>query len=301
MWTSFCVFCNVKYLLFFFLSPNFLFSQMLDNRNGNAFTDKPFFNQEFIRENKIHFLNGQFTYKKPGDMMRVTEYRYIYEFDSLGLLIASFETRKDDGSIDTTWNKYSYSKENLVLEHKKGDGKGFTSTMYEYDSLNNSVRESFVREYVDSLGMNQRTILNSESMIYTQFDRQTKKTVYNSYNLPYIDEFYYYNEMGYLIEHVQRLKMTSAVYTKKYEYNEKGFISSIKTFELGIELPTEELNYLYDENGNLLEKHYYRNGVFITEIEMIYNEKSKLLTYVLTRDVATQFIMILAFKDYVFY
>ena len=274
---------------------------MLDNRKGNAFTDKPFFNQEFIRENKIHFLNGQFTYKKPGDVMRVTEYRYVYEFDTVGRLIGSFETRKDDGTLDTTWNKYSYSDLNLILEHKKGDGKGFTATIYEYDSLNNCTKESYIREYIDSIGVSQRTILNSESMFYTQFDLQTKKTVYNSYNLPYIDEFYYYNEMGYLIEHVQRLKMTSAVLTEKYEYNEKGFISAIKTYELGNDLPIEELRYFYDENSNLLEKHFYRNGVFITEIEMIYNEKSKLLSYVLTRDVATQFIMILGFKDYIFF
>jgi len=50
-----------------------------------------------------------------------------------------------------------------------------------------------------------------------------------------------------------------------------------------------------------LEKHVYRNGVFITEFEMIYNEKSKLLSYVLTRDVSTNFIMILGFKDYEFF
>ena len=95
--------------------------------------------------------------------------------------------------------------------------------------------------------------------------------------------------------------MTSAVLTEKYAYNEKGNIASIKTYQLDSEAPSEETLYFYDENSNLLEKHFYRNGIFITEIEMIYNDKSKLLSYVLTRDVATQFIMILGFKDYVFY
>ena len=274
---------------------------MLDNRKGAAFTDKPFFNQEFIRENKIHFLNGQFTYKKSGEMMHKTQFHYMYEFDSIGRLISSFETRKDDGTQDTTWNKYFYSNKDLLIEHKKGNGKGFTSSSYEYDDSNNVIKESFVLEYIDSLGLNQRTILNSESMTYAIYDLQTKKTVYNSYGLPYMDEFYYYNEMGYLIEHVQRLKMTSAVLTEKYEYNQKGYISALKKYQEGTELPIEEILYLYDENSNLLDKHLYRNGVFITEIEMIYNEKSKLLSYVLIRDVATQFIMILGFKDYVFY
>lgn len=274
---------------------------MLDNRQGTAFTDKPFFNQDFIKENRIHFLNGQFTYKKPGEVMRTTEYKYVYEFDSLGRLTSTFETRKDDGTADTTWNKYSYTTNDLLIEHKKGDGKGFTSTTFEFDDKGRITRESYVREYIDSLGINQRTILNSETMSYEDFDLQTKKTVYNSYGLPYMQEFSNYNELGYLVERVQRLTMTSSTVTYKYEYSSKGFIASIKAFELNNETPIEETQYVYDDHGNLLDKHYYRNGVYITEIEMLYNEKSKLLTYVLIRDAATNFIMILGFKDYTFY
>ena len=135
---------------------------MLDNREGNAFTDRPFFNQEFIRDNRIHKLNGMFTYKKPGEVMRQTEYKYVYEFDSLGRLVSSFETRKDDGTQDTTWNKYFYSEKGEMIEHKKGDGKGFTSTTFEFDEEGRIIRKSNVREYLDSLGQMQRTVLNSE-------------------------------------------------------------------------------------------------------------------------------------------
>jgi hypothetical protein len=71
--------------------------------------------------------------------------------------------------------------------------------------------------------------------------------------------------------------------------------------QTGNAVPIEEFIFKYDEHGNLLEKQIHRNGVYITEIGLIYNEKSKLLTYALTRDVATNFIMILGFKDYVFY
>lgn len=302
MWLCFCVFYTVKgAVIFLFVCCNAVWGQMLDNRLGTAFTDKPFFSQEFIKENRIKTLNGLFTYKKPGEMMRSTEYKYVYEFDSLGRYISSYETRKDDGTTDTTWNKYYYSDKDLLIEHKKGDGKGFTSTTYEYDDKNRVTRESFVREYIDSLGVSQRTILNSESMIYEDFDHQTKKTVFNSYGLPYLQEFSNYNELGYLVERVQRLIMTSTVTTYKYEYSNKGYIASIKAFETGNDIPVEETQFVYDDHGNLLAKHYYRNGVYITEIEMLYNEKSKLLTYVLTRDAATNFIMILGFKDYKFF
>lgn len=274
---------------------------MLDNRHGTAFTDKPFFNQEFIRENKIKMLNGQFTYKKPGEVMRSTEYTYVYEFDSLGRYITSYETRKDDGTQDTTWNKYIYSDNDLLKEHKRGDSKGFTSINYEYDDQKRIIKESNVREYLDSLGTLQSTILNSETMSYENFDNQTKKTVYNSYGLPYMTEISIYNEHGYLTEIVQRLTMTSSVNTYMYEYNEKGYIAAIRNYQFGNDSPFEETIYLYDEHGNMTEKQNHRNGVYVTEIEMIYNEKSKLLTYVLTHDIATNFIMIIGFKDYRFF
>ncbi len=274
---------------------------MLDNRNGLAFTDKPFFDSEFIRINKVESLNGRFTYKKPGDIMRNTEYAYVYSFDSLGRLISTFETRKDDGTVDTTWNKYIYNNQNLVVEHKRGDGKGFTSTLYAYDEKYRVISESFVREYVDSLGVLQRTILNAENMKYEEYDGQVKKTVYNSYGLPYLQEFSFYNELGYLVERTERLMMTSRTSKITYEYNEKGLMSSIKTIIGSQEVPSEETKFLYDEHGNLQDKHYYRDGVFTTEIEMLYNDRSMLLTYVLTRDVATNFIMILNFKEYDFF
>ncbi len=274
---------------------------MLDNREGNAFTDRPFFNQEFIRDNRIHKLNGVFTYKKPGEVMRQTEYKYVYEFDSLGRLVSSFETRKDDGTQDTTWNKYFYSEKGEMIEHKKGDGKGFTSTTFEFDEEGRSIRKSNVREYLDSLGEMQRTVLNSESMSYQQYENQYKRTVYNSYGLPYMEEIYRYNELGYLIEREERLIMTSTVTTYTYDYTNNGYIASIAGYRYGEEIPVEETKFVYDDHGNLLDKHIYRSGQYITEFEMLYNDKSKLLTYVLTRDVATNFIMILGFKDYEFF
>lgn len=302
MLTTFYVFYTVnKFLFLIFLWAQSVFGQMLDNRTGTAFTDKPFFNVEFIQSNKIHTINGQFTYKKPGEVMRATEYKYVYEFDSIGRLIASFETRKDDGTQDTTWNIYRYTDYNQLVEHKKGDGKGFTSIVFEYDDQKRVVKESYTREYLDSAGNIQRTILNSETMTYDDYGNQIKKTVFNSYGLPYMHEFSYYNEQGFLEERVERLTMTSLVTTYTYEYNEKGYIAKIRAMQTGSEIPYEEFLYEYDEHGNLLEKQIYRNGVFITEIEMIYNDKSKLLTYVLTRDAATNFIMIIGFKEYDFY
>ena len=61
------------------------------------------------------------------------------------------------------------------------------------------------------------------------------------------------------------------------------------------------MKFKYDDLGNLVEKHIYKNGVFTMDIQIIYNSKSKLLSAVLTRQVSTGFILILRFQDYEFF
>ncbi|MDX2359717.1 MAG: hypothetical protein QNK23_02845 [Crocinitomicaceae bacterium] len=276
--------------------------QVLDNRNGEAFTDKPFFNTSFVKENKLKRLQGFFVYKKKGELMHPTEYKYVYDFDQEGNLISTFETRADDGTVDTTWNLYEYDDLNQLLVHRKTDQEGFTSIHFEYDSLGRIICEEYTRD----LDTGNRVIVqslsfNKETIEYSDYGDQTKRTRFNNYKLPYLDEFYTYNELGYLVERRIRIKMTSAVYTYKYEYNEQGKLSAIRKASNNAEEYIEEFEFKYDELGNLIEKHLYKNGVFTTDIQIIYNSKTKLLATVITRQVSTGFMMMLRFKDYEYF
>lgn len=276
-------------------------AQLLDNRNGNAFTDHPFFNAEYVRMNKIKELKGQYTYKKPGETMKETKFFYSYEFDRLGRLISTFETRTDDGSIDTTWNRYFYGENNLILEHIRGDKNGFTSSMYEYDTNYRIISEANTRRYKDSLGVEQITILNKETMSYSEYDGQVKKTTHNSFGNPYMEEWTYHNDLGYLTTIVNRQIMTSTVYTLQYNYDDNGYLAEIKKIKDTDSIPLERTTFTYDKFGNIQEKKYYRNEIFITETAMLYNEKSMLLSYVITKDVPTGYLMILGFKPPIFF
>ena len=144
-------------------------------------------------------------------------------------------------------------------------------------------------------------VINNETMKYDTFPLQQKKTVFNSYNLPYMEEFSYYNADGYLLEKEERLKMTSGKVKQVYEYNEKGFISAIRSNATLDGKFAEEWFFKYDEFGDIIEKHVYKNGVFTTDIQIIYNTDTKLLSSVLTREVKSNFIMILRFMNYEFY
>jgi hypothetical protein len=294
----------VKWIIcFFVLSAGVSNAQVLDNRNGEAFTDRPFFNESFIKENKLKRLQGYYVYKKQGQLMKETKYKYSYEFDKEGHLISTFETRKDDGTRDTTWNFYEYNASNNLYIHRKTDQDGFATVYYGYDSLGRVISEEQMRDFVDS-GTNMicRSLsFNKEEIKYFEYDHQVKRTRFNSYGLPYLDEYINYNELGYLVERLERIKMTSTTYTYTYEYNETGKLAAIRKSSNQQEGYLEELLFRYDDLGNLIEKHLYRNGVFTTDIQIIYNSKTKLLATVITRQVSTGFMMILRFKDYEYF
>ncbi|MDG1147365.1 MAG: hypothetical protein P8N52_03565 [Crocinitomicaceae bacterium] len=279
----------------------FSVAQVLDNRTGEAFTDRPFFNEDFIKENKLKSLKGSFVYQKKGQLMKPTKFKYVYQFDQQGHLSSTFETRSDDGLKDTTWNTYSYNDTGELILHRKTDQDGYNTVAYTYDDKGRVIEENYMRE-IDSNNQIIRTLnFNKESIKYVDSELQTKCTRYNNYDLPYLDVFVNYNEFSYLVERVEKFKMASIIYRYAYEYNEHGQLSAIRKSSNQQDEYLEELLFRYDDLGNLIEKHVYKKGVFITDIQIIYNSKSKLLATVITRQVSTGFMMILRFKEYEFY
>jgi len=292
----------MKFLItLFFLFSLQVFSQVLDNRNGEAFTDRPFFNEKFVKENKLKKLEGSYVYKKTGEVMKTTSYKYVYNFDQEGHLASSYETNLDDGTKDTVWNIYEYDAKNHLIIHRKTDLDGFLTVHYTYDEKGRVIKEEYKRD-IDSLGKIVRSLsFNEEKTTYSDYGDQTKKTKYNNYNLPYLDEFVRYDSIGYLIERVERIRMTSTTFTNTYSYDERGKLAAIQKTSNRKEGIIEESRFRYDELGNLIEKHIYKDGVFTTDIQIIYNSKSKLLATVITKQVSTGFLMILRFQNYEFY
>jgi YD repeat-containing protein len=291
----------MKLVIFMLFLYSLSFAQVLDNSKGEAFTNKPFFNKTFVAGNKIKSIKGRFNYKKSGQAMYPTEYFYAYNFNPKGQLISSYETRKDDGSADTTWNEYIYDEQGLLIEHKQGNSGSKTSTIYRLDEKNRVVSEEYLTESIDSTGKKSVVLMNTETMTYENYGLQQKKIVSNSYGLPYKTVMSYYDESGYLLEQEERFSRTSNFNKLLHAYNEKGFLSSISTFQKGITDPVEEMRFKYDEYGNITEKHWYKNGIFTTDTQIIYNQQSKLMTAVIIRDVSTDFLMVIRFGEYEYY
>lgn len=277
------------------------YAQVLDNSKGDAFTSKPFFNKPFISKNNIKSIKGRFNYKKSGQAMYPTEYFYAYNFNRHGQLISSFETRKDDGTADTTWNEYVYDHNGSLIEHKQGNSTSKSSTIYHLDDKKRVISEEYLTETIDSTGKKAVVLVNSETMSYEDFGLQHKKTVLNSYGLPYKTELSFFDESGYLLEQEERFSRTSNFNKTLYSYNEKGLLSSISVQQKGSSIPVEENKFKYDQYGNIIEKHWYKNGTFTTDTQIVYNEQTKLMTAVIIRDVSTNFLMVIRFGDYEYF
>ena len=94
---------------------------MINNLSGDAFTDIPFFDSQFIKRNRIKSLEGNYSRKKDGDVVRPSIDFFKYSFDTSGKLINSIQVKSDFGKKDTILNYHSISNNitaSLIKENK---------------------------------------------------------------------------------------------------------------------------------------------------------------------------------------
>jgi hypothetical protein len=280
-------------------------AQLLDNSRGQAFTEYPFFNTRFIQASKISEIKGSYTFKKQGDIMRQTDYVYVFSFDSLGHLTRHYETAKGDIISDTVIRYYTYDGFGNLLSKRINEKRGFMTTYYTYDDQNRVVKEEIWRD-IDTLhGLLtpdiERSILwNSETMKYETYGDQHKKRVYNSYGNQYVETTTYYDSLGYLSSVNELYTITRDQYTTYYTYANKGWVSNIKVIHNVDPVPVSETQFEYDKYGNLTAKKEFKNGVFTTEYQIIYSGNTGMLSSVLIREVSSNFISIIRFSEPIF-
>ena len=78
-------------------------------------------------------------------------------------------------------------------------------------------------------------------------------------------------------------------------------LSSIAIYENNAPNPIEETIFKYDAMGNLIEKHTKRNGIFIKDLQIIYDNKTQLLGSTIEKLAGSNLLLILRFKDIEFY
>lgn len=305
--THFCVMIS-KYS-FFLAAIFFAFegsAQLLDNSKGLAFTDAPFFNTRFVKASKIKEIRGTYTFKKQGDIMRESNYIYVFNFDTLGNLTRHYQTAKGDLVTDTTVRFYDYTQDGRMVRRRISQKKGFLSTYYTYNSEGQVVKEEVYRD-IDTMNSLltpsiERSILwNTETMSYQVYEGQFKKKIFNSYGNQYLELTKYNDSLGFLSQEEELFTITRNKLTTKYKYSDKGLIERISVYKNTEPVPVSESHFTYDAFGNLQSKLVYKDGVFITEYQIIYSGLTGLLYSIITREVSSNFISIIRFTEPTFW
>jgi len=289
-----------------FFSIGISSAQVLDNSKGEAFTDVPFFNTQFIKASKIKEIQGKYTFKKQGDIMRESKYVYVYTFDSLGRLTRHYETASGDIVSDTIVRFYAYDDHGNLRLKRISEKSGFLSTYYTYNEYNQVIKEEVWRD-IDTLhslltpDVERSLLWNSETMTYEVYNGQHRMKTQNSYGNTYKELTKYYDSLGFLSKAEEMYTITRNQLNTFYTYTDKGWISSITTYSNIDPIPVSEYRFTYDKYGNLKSKEEYKYGKFTTEYQVIYSGDTGLLANILIREISTNFISIIRFEEPTFY
>lgn len=282
------------------------YAQLLDNSRGLAFTDLPFFNTPFVKASHLKQIKGTYIFKKQGDILRESQFVYVFNFDTLGRLVQQYQTAKGDVVTDTTVSLFDYTFDGKLVRKRVSQTRGFLSTYYSYNNNGQVTQEEVYRDIDTTHSLlspkAERSILwNSETMSYSKDINSVRKKVYNSYGIQYLESTSYFDSLG-LLKNVEELYMiTRDRIVTSYYYNQKGWVERISTRKNNDTTPLSENIFTYDDFGNLKSKFEYKKGVFTTEYQVIYSGLTGMLYSVIIREVASNFISIIKFSEPTFY
>ena len=292
-------------LVLFLFNNSFSYSQILDI-NQPLFTDEPFFNETFIKANKIKSIVGSISSKKVNDIIRTKGLDYYYKFNDDGTLLMQLSSNVSSGLKDSTVLTYCYNEKGAISIKRKSDSYGYYSHHYKYDELGNIILQTYCRdenrfECKNKFELKNEYIIVTDSFSYQQLnDTQIKKFYYNVHKKIYKEQINYYNEYGYLIEEYTKFIIGNNKKKITYEYDEFGRLSKKHNFTNIAQNKKVTAEFNYDEIGNILDIKTYQNEQHKSTKQFLYDNKTMLLTAQIIQDIESGFLRIIQYK-YSFY
>jgi hypothetical protein len=296
----------VLILVLTFSSPFTSYGQLIDNANGKVFTNRPFFNEDVIRVKGIKSISGKEIHYKLGDKPRDTEYFKSYIFNEKGQLTQQFESVELTIEADTLITYFDYDDNGNILAIRQRDNYGNYAYFYEYDEKGRVTNEEYRRELssfpikTPDFILGKRFIASSERSTYEDFDGVQKRTFYNN-DFPYKSIVTQYNKKGLITEEVERLERMPGSKTTQYHYNRKSEIDSITVRSSIVGFQNRSFVYGYDKLGNLVKKEEFKNGDYVMQYQVLYDEETLLIDDVLVQHISSDFIKVLELRRYAYH
>ncbi|WP_107038359.1 hypothetical protein [Brumimicrobium mesophilum] len=282
-------------------------AQLIDNTHGEFFTDKPFFNEEVIRERGIKSISGTEIHYKLGDKPRETEYFRTYNFNKEGQLVQMLESVELTKEADTLVTFYDYDSIGNITAIRLFDAFGNYAYIYDYDEKGRVVNEEYRRSLSTNVNnnedfeLNEKFTVSAEKSSYVDFANGQKRIVYNSEGLPYKNIFTQFNRKGLVTEEVEKFERMPGSKITQFHYNHKSEIDSITVRSNIYGFQDRSFVFGYDRKGNLLKKEEFKNGTYVSQYQVLYDEETMLVDDVLFQYISTEFIKVIELRKYDYY
>ncbi len=269
------------------------FGQFISNNSGSAFSDQPFFNPTFIQALNIQRLSATISIKKKNDAIRLTTDELIYHFDTAGNMIQIEQIKNSNGKFETTNQYFNYDSSARLIETKKVWGINWLITHFNYDSLGriHEKIESLIRRETQELP----SIINYERIEYILLKDGCLKKYYDEHKQLFKEQTIISSDLDLLVE-TEKWKMNSHATRKEY-LMEFGRLAAITYYPENIDLPMEQNCFTYNTDGELESKEQLKDGTFISEWQLLYDPKSKIISALIKQDKASGTMEIFRFKE----
>ncbi|MFA5575236.1 MAG: hypothetical protein WC994_09330 [Brumimicrobium sp.] len=289
-------------IIFLFFVPFALNGQLISNVNGEAFEEQPYFNQEFIKKNKIKIISGRFLFYQLGDQLRNTEYYQKYFFNEEGQLIKEEKMDKGGEAKGPLFTDYKYDKNGNLLSVISQNSTSIFGYFYKYDEDNRKINIEYRQNYSSKeKGLGKEYVISSHKNSYAKYDNQLHKTVYNESGFPYLKVIHFYDDSTSLLREIEETLIRSKNRKRhNYFYDDKGHLKKIVTvFNDGKN--TNEIVFEYKKDGRIASRSESNDNKPVKTTEVIYKNDSQFINDILIKDEINNFIKVVELRQYEYY
>ncbi|MBL8002184.1 MAG: hypothetical protein JNL05_09510 [Flavobacteriales bacterium] len=260
------------------------------------------FNPVFMARHGIRSISGKQMVKREGRPMVEKSEKHLYRFDEQGRLVYSNTSFGRPGSgLDTASVGYFHDAQGRLVQRLRNDLSGHFAYESTYDTDGRIVRRAYVR--IENTGPDRyhlvpgnRTVISDEQLGWQELnDTAMRCTWRNELGLPYREQVYSRDRLGYLRTIEDRYLVTGRRGRITFNYDEKGRLAE-RIDQPDLRSPsTDRRTWRYDAVGNITYAERWHDDRLRSHDEYLYEEDTLWLKALLTKDEETGLIHVVRY------
>jgi len=264
--------------------------------------DELVFNPAFIARQGIRSISGKQMVKREGRPMVEKSEKQLYRFDAQGRLVYSNTSYGRPGTgLDTASVGYFYDAQGRLVQRLRNDLTGHFAYEITYDGEGRVVHQAYVR--IANTGPDRyhlipgnRAVISDEQLTWNVLnDTAARCTWLNELGLPYREQVYSRDRLGYLRTIEDRYLVTGRRGRITFTYDEKGRLAE-RTEQPDLRSGSiDRRTWRYDAVGNVLYAERWHDDRLRSHDEYLYEEETMWLKALLTKDEETGLIHVIRY------